>query len=137
MDTGIACGPQIRCSMKGSKKMGTKAKKSITRTLMKLGNIPSIKGFHYLKEGIQFCLKDSRSVTNLQKLLYPKIAEKFDTTPQAVERAARMSIQTSWHRRDRELTEEIFSNSLQTGSDIPSNSLYIAAITEWILDDEE
>lgn len=81
-------------------------------------------------------MRDPRSVTNLSQLLYPKLAEEFGTTSAAVERAARSAIKESWHRRDRELSKEIFSNSLQGSNDVPSNSLYIAAVAEWLNDEE-
>lgn len=110
--------------------------KKLTKALMKLGNSPKNKGFHYLKSGIRFCMSDRRSVTNLSKVLYPKVAEEFETNAKAVERAARNSIQTGWHRRDAEFAEEIFGSTLQSASDVPSNGLYISAVTEW-LDNED
>jgi len=108
----------------------------ISRILMLLGNQPSVKGYQYIKKGIAYCMRDPRSVTNLSQLLYPKLAEEFGTTSAAVERAARSAIKESWHRRDRELSKEIFSNSLQGSDDVPSNSLYIAAVAEWLNDEE-
>ncbi|MBQ9898960.1 MAG: sporulation initiation factor Spo0A C-terminal domain-containing protein [Ruminococcus sp.] len=99
---------------------------------MKLGNSPKSKGFHYLCVGLKFIMSDPRSVTNLSKILYPKIAEKFQATAIGVERSVRSSIQTGWHRRDIELAKEMFGNTLQSDNDIPSNALYISAVAEWL-----
>jgi len=117
--------------------MSTKRIKKISELLMKLGSQPNVKGFQYIKRGIEFCLKDPLSVTNLKKLIYPKLAEEYKTTPDAVEKAARNAIKSGWHRRDKKLTEEIFGNTLQSEEDSPSNSLFIAAIAEWISDDDD
>ena len=136
MDTNIVFQTLIRCSKKGSFKMSINQKLTISQLLMKLGNVPNKKGFHYLKEGIRFCIKDPQSVTNLQKLIYPKIAEKYGTSPDAVERASRNSIKESWYRRDKEFARELFGNTLQCEAEVPSNSLYIAVVAEWASDDE-
>lgn len=104
---------------------------------MKLGSAPNYKGFHYVKAGISFCLKNPKSVTNLTKLVYPKIAEKFNTNNNAIERAVRASIKSGWHKRDRELAKEIFGNTLQSDEDIPPTSLYIAALAEWLKNQED
>lgn len=117
--------------------MYNKKEKEVAKTLMKLGNSPKNKGFHYLKTGLSFCMSDPRSLTNLSKILYPKIAEKFQTTSAGVERSVRSAIQSGWHRRDTELAKEMFGNSLQCDTDIPSNALYIAAVTEWLNEEDD
>lgn len=116
--------------------MNNKEKKT-AQTLMKLGNSPKSKGFHYLCTGLRFIMNDPRSVTNLSKILYPKIAEKFQATAAGVERSVRSSIQSGWHRRDVELAKEMFGNTLQSENDIPSNALYISAVAEWLSWDDE
>lgn len=110
--------------------------KKLSQTLMFLGGMPNTKGFHYLKEGIRYCISDPRSVMNMKKLLYPKVADTFETTPAAVERALRTAINGSWHRRDRELAHQIFRNAVQSDADTPTSSLYIAAVAEWLNDEE-
>lgn len=108
----------------------------VSQIIMKLGTLPNIKGFLYIKRGIQCCMNDPESVTNLKKYIYPKVADEYKTTPEAVERAARSAIKTGWHRRDTELAGEIFGNTLQSREDIPSNALYIAAVSEWLNDEK-
>lgn len=110
-------------------------KNGIGKILMDLGSAPNIKGFQYIKRGIQFCMSDPRSITNLTELIYKKIAEEYETTTDAVERAARNAIQTGWVNRDKVLAKDIFRNTLQSDSDTPSNALYIAAIAEWLSDE--
>lgn len=111
--------------------------KPLSQILMALGIQPSFKGFQYLKRGIEFCVKDPLSVSNLSGIIYPQIAEEFNTTASAVERAARNAITTGWHRRDKALAKDIFGNTLQSAADVPTNSLYIAALAEWLRDDND
>lgn len=118
--------------------MRKKIDKIIPKVMMKLGTKPNHKGFHYLRVGIKYCIENPESVTNFTKLIYPKLSEMFDTTPTAVERAVRTAIGSGWHMRDKKFAEEIFRNLLQSQNDMPSNTVYVSAISEWLntIDDE-
>ncbi|MBR6242315.1 MAG: sporulation transcription factor Spo0A, partial [Ruminococcus sp.] len=71
-------------------------------------------------------------ITNMTKLIYPEIARKYSTSEKAVERASRAAIHSGWSRRDKKLTKSIFGNTLQFETEIPSSTLFIAAVVEWI-----
>ena len=64
---------------------------NISEFLFSLGLKPHIKGFKYLKYIFENGLTCEGGIT---KVLYPKIAVAFDTTPSRVERAIRHSIES-------------------------------------------
>lgn len=66
------------------------------------------------------------------KLLYTKLAEEYKTTEASIERAVRHAIKSGWYRHNEELAERIFMNTLQSTNDVPSNSVFIYTVSEWI-----
>lgn len=67
--------------------------KKLINYLIKKGVKPHIKGFKYIYEAIEMLkLNDEFKLT---KYVYPKIAEKYNTTWSRVERAIRNAIKTS------------------------------------------
>jgi two-component system, response regulator, stage 0 sporulation protein A len=55
-------------------------------------------GYSYLKASIQAVYEEPDLVGAFTTILYPKIAEKFETTPSRVERAIRHSIEVSYKK---------------------------------------
>ena len=106
--------------------------KIITKIVMRLGASPSTKGFTYIKAGIRTCLEDPKAITAITKVIYPEIAKVYDTTPVAVEHAIRHAITQGWAKRDLELSDDIFTGQLQSKKDIPTNSVFLAAVVEWL-----
>ena len=75
---------------------------SITNIIHEIGVPAHIKGYHYLREAIGMVYKDVEILGSITKILYPKIAEKYNTTPSRVERAIRHAIEVAlgpWQRR--------------------------------------
>lgn len=105
--------------------------KMVTSVLIKLGNRPCNKGFEFLRSAVMQCIAERSLCRELSRGLYPRIAGQYGTSPAAVERNVRFTINTSWARRDRALAEAIFGNMLQSENDIPTNSVYISMLSEW------
>jgi len=55
-------------------------------------------GYQYLREAVIQTVKNSKVFTSVTKNLYPAVAEKYNTTPQKVERAIRNAIESAWAR---------------------------------------
>ena len=72
-------------------------------------------------------------INNVTKQLYPKIAEKFETTPSKVERAIRHSIEVAWNRQRTDAINAIFGVRVYIGSDKPTNSEFIALIADKLM----
>ena len=53
-------------------------------------------------------VKNVEMINQVTKLLYPDIANKYNTTPSRVERAIRHAIEVAWGRGDPKVTESIF-----------------------------
>jgi len=65
---------------------------AISAFFIKIGLYSNLKGFDYLIEAVEEVFKDSRMMHSLTKELYPKLAERFQTTIGGIERGIRNAI---------------------------------------------
>lgn len=105
-------------------------KMEITNLLHSLGIPSHIKGYNYIRDGVEMLYKDSSLVGSITKELYPAIAHSYDTTSSRVERAIRHAIEVSWMRGDYNLMEEIFGNSVDYDRSKPTNSEFIVTLAD-------
>ncbi len=103
----------------------------ITVTLKDLGIPANLLGYHYLRYGIELMMDDMSYMNGIVKKLYPKIAEKYETTPHRVERAMRHAIETGWEKGSPHLTDRIFGYSVKDG-DNPTNSEFICTVADYL-----
>lgn len=103
---------------------------SITKLLHELGVPSHIKGYTFIKEGINLIYNDPSLANAITKELYPIIAKKYDTTPSRVERAIRHAIEVSWNRANWELMEEIFGYSVDIDKAKATNSEFIVTLAD-------
>jgi two-component system response regulator (stage 0 sporulation protein A) len=66
------------------------------------------------------------------KFLYPAIAKKYKTTSSSVERTIRHAIEVACRRGDIEVLEEVFGNTVCAGKGKPTNSEFLALLTDKI-----
>lgn len=102
----------------------------ITDLLHSLGIPSHIKGYTYIRDGIEMMFEDESLVGSITKELYPTIAEHYSTTSSRVERAIRHAIEVSWVRGDYALMEEIFGNSVDYDRAKPTNSEFLATLAD-------
>lgn len=102
----------------------------ITEIMHQIGVPAHIKGYLYLREAIEMVIKEIELLGAITKELYPKVAEKFNTTPSRVERAIRHAIEVSWERGNMKAINKIFGHSVTTDSGKPTNSQFIAKIAD-------
>lgn len=103
---------------------------SITKTLHELGIPSNIKGYQYLKEGIDILYHHPSFIEGVTKELYPTIAKKYHSTTARVERDMRHAIEVSWNRANWDFMEEVFGYSIDTEKAKPTNSEFIATIAD-------
>lgn len=103
---------------------------AITKLLHSLGMPSHIKGYNYIRDGINIMYKNPSILGAITKELYPQIAGMYDTTSSRVERAIRHAIEVSWNRGDYELMEEIFGNSVDYDRSKPTNSEFLATLAD-------
>ena len=105
-------------------------KSSITKTLHDLGIPSHIKGYQYIRDGVEIIFDRPDVIGGITKELYPELATKFDTTVSRVERAIRHAIEVSWNRGDWDLMEELFGHSVDIDKAKPTNSEFIVTIAD-------
>ena len=91
---------------------------------------PKTHANQYIREGISIIYNNPEIIGGITKDLYPKIAEKFDTTNSRVERAIRHAIEVSWNRGNWDLMEDIFGHSVDIDKAKPTNSEFIVTIAD-------
>ena len=69
----------------------------ICSILIRCGISQNLKGYLYLKEAILLAVENPSITFQLTKILYPMIADIYDTTPECVERSMRHAIDKSWN----------------------------------------
>ena len=110
--------------------------KKISKLLHDLGVPSHIKGYQYIRESISLLYKDPK-IKGITKELYPMVAKSYDTTSSRVERAIRHAIEVSWARGDYDLMEDLFGHSVDYDRAKPTNSEFIATITDKLKLDKE
>ena len=110
--------------------------KRISKLLHDLGVPSHIKGYQYIRESISLLYKDPH-IKGITKELYPLVAKSYDTTSSRVERAIRHAIEVSWARGDYDLMEDLFGHSVDYDRAKPTNSEFIATITDKLKLDKE
>ena len=69
-------------------------------------------------------------INSVTKQLYPSVAVKFETTSSRVERAIRHAIEVAWDRGDVDTLNSYFGYTIHNGRGKPTNSEFIAMISD-------
>ena len=75
---------------------------------------------------------DMDMLNSITKILYPTIAKKHQTTPSRVERAIRHAIEVAWSRGKMDTIDELFGYTVSNGKGKPTNSEFIALLSDKI-----
>ena len=102
----------------------------VTNVIHEVGVPAHIKGYQYLREAIIMVVNDIDVINQITKCLYPQIARKFHTTPSRVERAIRHAIEVAWGRGQQDVVENIFGYTVSAAKGKPTNSEFIAMISD-------
>lgn len=102
----------------------------ITRVLHELGVPAHIKGYLYLRKSIELVVDNIELLGAVTKSLYPLVAEKYNTTPNRVERAIRHAIEVTWKRGNIKALNEYFGSTVSPNSGKATNSQFIAKIAD-------
>lgn len=104
----------------------------VTEIIHEVGVPAHIKGYQYLRDAIVMSVKDMDMLNSITKILYPTIAKKYQTTPSRVERAIRHAIEVAWGRGRMDTLDDMFGYTINRGKGKPTNSEFIALITDRI-----
>ena len=106
--------------------------KDVTDMIHEIGVPAHIKGYQYLREAIMMSVEDGEMLSAVTKLLYPAIAKKYHTTSSRVERAIRHAIEVAWNRGNVDTIDDIFGYTISASKAKPTNSEFIAMISDYI-----
>jgi len=102
----------------------------ITNIIHEIGIPAHIKGYLYLREAIMMVIQEIEILGAITKVLYPRIAEKYNTTPSRVERAIRHAIEVAWARNNVDTIKKFFGYTINTERGKPTNSEFIALVAD-------
>lgn len=120
-------GPNITAT-----KPSISIEEKVTNIIHDVGVPAHIKGYQYLRKAIIMSVNDMDMLNSITKILYPEIAKQFQTTSSRVERAIRHAIEVAWSRGNMDTLNELFGYTINNGKGKPTNSEFIALITDKI-----
>lgn len=107
-------------------------RRRITEILIQLGVPAHVKGYRYAREAIVAAVETPSVLDGVTKVLYPKVAKVFQTTPSRVERTIRHAIEVAWDRGDLDTLQRFFGYTVSGTKGKPTNSEFIAMIVDQI-----
>lgn len=105
---------------------------TVSEIMRQIGVPAHIKGYQYLRSSIVRAVETPSVMSSVTKILYPTVAEEFGTTASRVERAIRHAIEVAWDRGDIDVLGSYFGYTIQTSRGKPTNSEFIAMISDKI-----
>lgn len=102
---------------------------NITSFMSSLGIRSTLKGFYYVKYGLELCMEDEDYLLFVYKNLYTKIAIRFDTTQNGVESCIRTVVNNCWYKGNRKLLCEIAGYEL---TQKPTNGEFIDILYRYL-----
>lgn len=105
---------------------------ALRKTLDQIGASHSLKGYTYTIRAIEKCLDDRDALRCVMKEIYAKIAEENETTVSKVERNIRNLIEVTWINGNVNAINEIFGYTVSPKKGKPTNSEFIAVITDFV-----
>lgn len=101
----------------------------VSRLFHEMGIPAHFRGYAYLRDAIIIAAKEVEVLGNITKNLYPRIAEKYNSTSSGVESAIRHTIEIGWERGNSNFIEEFFGFENQKGR-FPTTAAFIAKIAD-------
>lgn len=102
----------------------------ISRIFINVGIPPHIKGYAFLREGVKMAVNQPQIINSITKELYPRIGERYNTTPSKVERAIRHAIEVAWNRGRIDTINNILGVRAYVGAEKPTNGEFIALVAD-------
>lgn len=102
----------------------------VTRHIKTVGITANIKGYYYLRDAILLVHEDFDLMNHLTTGLYAAVADKYNSTPQRVERSMRHAIETAWNRGNIRVLEDFFGYTILETKGKPTNGEFIAMLAD-------
>ena len=102
------------------------------KLLCRLAVPPRLKGRRYLREAAAALACSPALGASYRERLYPYVANLFQTTPQAVERAIRTAVESAWLHGSLEGIQALFGLSVDAEKGKPTNAECVSMLAEHI-----
>ena len=132
-ETGLICSIVKSVVKRIVTKDSTDTEIIVTDIIQQFGIPANIKGYHYLRSAVIFAVNDRSLMDCITKMLYPKVAEKYQTTSSRVERAIRHAIETAWNSCDENTFSSLLGYTFLKKREKPTNSELIALIADRLI----
>lgn len=103
----------------------------VTDMIRAVGIPPHMLGYQFIREAIMLTVNDPVTFSSITKMLYPRVADRFSSTPEKVERAIRNAIQSAWNRLTNDMIVNMFGTTKFFATK-PTNSEFITMMAERI-----
>lgn len=100
----------------------------VNSLLKRMGSPTEQKGHAYIRDGIVLYAEAAKNSPTPIMDIYRKLAQKYQTTPENVERLCRNTLKKIWENCDSKLLSELFSGSAHCRLSRPSNSRFFATV---------
>ncbi|MGN0960676.1 MAG: sporulation initiation factor Spo0A C-terminal domain-containing protein [Christensenellales bacterium] len=104
--------------------------KRLMDIFLSIGISAHLQGYHYLRESIKLIMEHPDYISSITKLMYPKIADKFSTTPCRVERAIRHALEVSFNKGKMIRLNDVLELQVLSEDERPTNSEFVALIAD-------
>lgn len=104
----------------------------VTGILMEIGVPAHLSGYKFIRKALVAVIDRPELFSSLTRVLYPEIANQFDTTASCVERAIRHAISITWDRGGSENYRRLLGRQASTVGDRPTNSEFLAQVSEGV-----
>ncbi len=101
----------------------------VSKLFHEMGIPAHFRGYAYLRDAIIIAAKEVEVLGNITKNLYPRIAEKYRSTPSGVESAIRHTIEIGWERGNSDYMEDFFGFDNKRGR-FPTTASFVAKIAD-------
>ena len=112
--------------------MAENAEREVSEIMHRLRIPAKFKGYTYLRDSILLTVGDTTAIAEITKQLYPRIAEKYRTTSERVERAMRFAIEAAWSRGEIEILYHLFGYAIDERKGKPTNASFIAKVADHV-----
>jgi two-component system response regulator (stage 0 sporulation protein A) len=103
----------------------------VSRIFHEMGIPAHFRGYAYLRDAIIMSVQEVELLGNITKHLYPRIAEKYRSTPSGVESAIRHTIEVGWQRGNPDYFGKVFGPGERGNKGkFPTTASFIAKIAD-------
>lgn len=130
LHTAADPSPVLKALMEEDSILSHQIDRYLSNLFLQIG-IPANKlGYRFLRESVRLVLAEPSLQHKLMHGLYPRVAERFQTSVYCVEHSMRCAITSAWNRGRPELVEKLLGRGVITAYDKPTNGELIALVAE-------